>query len=170
MAMSVVLILAFQIQYGDVYLYVGLLTALFMLGAATGSMWAARRIGVSILAVESALLVVLLAAYGYAEFAPQPERSLFSICAFMACTGGIAGAQYPVLVAGDASPGARVGAVAGRIYVIDLIGAVLGAAFAGVVLIPTIGIAGTILLAVTLKAGSVVLILAAPRRTTENAA
>jgi spermidine synthase len=166
MAMSVVLILAFQIQYGDVYLYVGLLTALFMLGAATGSMWAARRIGVSILAVESALLVVLLAAYGYAEFAPQPERSLFLICAFMACTGGIAGAQYPILVAGCASRGARVGAVAGRIYVIDLIGAVLGAALAGVVLIPTIGIAGTLLVAVALKAGSVALIVAAPRRMT----
>jgi hypothetical protein len=60
--------------------------------------------------------------------------------------------------------------VAGRVYVLDLIGAVLGAALAGVVLIPTIGIAGTILLAVVLKAGSVALIVAAPRRMTAEIA
>jgi len=163
MAMSVVLILAFQIQYGDVYQYVGLLTALYMLGAASGSAWAGRRTGVPILAVEAALLVVLLIAYGCAVFGPRPELWLVLIFAFMVCTGGIAGAQYPILVAGCAFPGSGVGAAAGRIYVFDLMGAVLGAGLAGVVLIPTIGIAGTILLAAALKAGSVVLICALPR-------
>jgi hypothetical protein len=64
---------------------------------------------------------------------------------------------------------AAVGAPAGRIYVLDLAGAVLGAALAGVVLVPTMGIADTILLTVALKAGSVLLILASPRRTLASA-
>jgi spermidine synthase len=167
MAMSVVLILAFQVQYGDVYQYVGLLTALFMLGAAIGSAWATGRHRVPILAIESALLLVLLAAYGCAIFGPRPEVWLFLIYVFMAGAGGLTGAQFPILVAGSASHGPRMGAAAGRIYICDLMGAVLGAALAGVVLIPTTGIAGTLLVAAALKAGSVILICAAPggRRT-----
>jgi spermidine synthase len=161
MATSVVLILAFQIQYGDVYQYVGLLTALFMLGAAIGSVCATRRHDVPILAIESALLVVLLIAYGCVVFGPRPELWLPLIFAFMAGTGGIAGAQYPVLVAGCTSHGGKTAAVAARIYFFDLMGAVLGAALAGVVFIPTIGITGTLLVAAALKAGSVVLICAA---------
>jgi len=163
MAMSVVLILAFQIQHGDVYQYIGVLTALFMLGAVIGSAWVGSTGGVPILVVESALLGVLLVAFGCAVVGPQPEVWLPLVFVFMACTGGMVGAQFPVLVARLASHGAEIGAVAGRIYALDLLGAVLGAALAGVLLIPTIGIAGTILLAAALKAGSVILILAAPR-------
>jgi len=160
MVMSVVLILAFQVQYGDVYQYVGLLTALFMLGAAAGSAWAARRGGGPLLAVESALLLTLLLAYGCAASAPRTEVWLGLIVLLMVLTGGMTGAQYPVLVARLGTGRERVGATAGLVYALDLAGAVCGAALAGVVLVPTVGLANAILLTAALKAGSVILILA----------
>ncbi|MBI4572469.1 MAG: hypothetical protein HY713_04175, partial [candidate division NC10 bacterium] len=160
MLMSVVLILVFQVQYGDVYQYIGVLTALFMLGAAAGSAWAARCGGGPLLAIESGLLLTLILAYGCAVWAPPAEVWLGLIFPFMVLTGAMTGAQYPVLVARLRTADGRIGAPAGRIYALDLAGAVLGAALAGIVLIPTIGLARTILLTAVLKAGSLVLILA----------
>jgi hypothetical protein len=72
-------------------------------------------------------------------------------------------------VARLAPAGTGVGAPAARIYVLDLAGAIFGAALAGVVFIPVIGLANTILLTAGLKAGSVLLILASPRRTIPSA-
>jgi hypothetical protein len=143
-----------------VYQYVGLLTALFMLGAAAGSAWAARRGGGPLLAVESALLLTLLLAYGCAASAPRTEVWLGLIVLLMVLTGGMTGAQYPVLVARLGTGRERVGATAGLVYALDLAGAVCGAALAGVVLVPTVGLANAILLTAALKAGSVILILA----------
>lgn len=169
MVMSVVLILTFQVQYGDVYQYVGLLTALFMLGGAAGSLWTTRRGRTPLLAVESVLLLTLALAYGCAVTAPRPDLRLALTFTLMVLIGLTTGAQYPVLVARLSPDRAAVGALAGRIYVLDLAGAVPGAALAGVVLVPTMGIADTILLTAALKAGSVLLILAAPRRTPASA-
>jgi spermidine synthase len=164
MVMSVVLILAFQVQYGDVYQYVGVLTALFMLGAAAGSAWAASRGAGPLPAIESALLLTLLLAYGCGVWGPPADVWLGLIFSFMVLTGIMTGAQYPVLVARLRVAHGGIGAPAGKVYVLDLAGAILGAALAGIVLVPTIGLAGTILLTVVLKAGSLVLILAWQRR------
>jgi len=163
MVMSVVLILTFQVQYGDVYQYVGFLTALFMLGGAAGSLWTTGRGGAPLLAVESAFLLTLLVAYGCAVTAPPPELWLLLIFGFMVLIGATAGAQFPVLVAHLTHKGGGVGSPAGRIYVFDLVGAVFGATLTGVVLTPIMGIGGTMLIAAALKVGSVILILAARR-------
>jgi len=164
MVMSVVLILSFQIRYGDVYQYIGLLTALFMLGAAVGAAAATGRGGRPLIAIESGLVLTALLAYGCSVSEPPANVWPGLIFGLMILTGLMAGAQYPVLVARVVMTRAGVGAAAGTIYVLDLAGAVLGAALAGVVLIPTIGVSGTILLAAALKAGSVMLIVASSRR------
>jgi spermidine synthase len=169
MVMSVVLILVFQVQYGDVYQYVGALTALFMLGAAAGSAWAARLGGGPLLVIESGLLLTLSLAYGCAVWAPPAEIWLGMIFLLMVLTGLMTGAQYPVLVARLRGGDRRIGFPAGRIYVLDLAGAVLGAALAGIVLLPTIGLARTILLMAVVKAGSLLLILAWQRKLTSPA-
>jgi spermidine synthase len=163
MLMTVVLLLAFQVQYGDVYQYLGVLTALFMLGAAAGAGAAARRGGKPLLAVESGLALIALLAYGCAVLDPPAHLWLASIFALMVLTGGAVGAQYPALVARVAPAHAGVGGAAATIYAFDLAGGVAGAAMAGVVLIPTIGMPMTLLLAAVLKTGSVVLVLSARR-------
>ncbi len=165
MLMTVVLLLAFQVQYGDVYQYLGLLTALFMVGAAAGAAAGARRGGKPLLAVESGLVLIALLGYAGAAWQPPAHLWLASIFGLMVLTGGAVGAQYPALVARVATEHAGVGSAAATIYALDLAGAVAGAAVAGVVLIPTIGMPMTLLLAAVLKTGSVVLILAAPRPT-----
>ncbi len=161
MVMSVALILAFQVRYGDVYQYIGVLTSLFMLGAAAGSAWAARRGGTPLLVVESALLLTVLLAYGCVVSGPATDVGLGLIFPLMILTGTTIGAQYPVLVACLQTGRGRIGAPAGMVYILDLAGAICGAILAGIVLIPTTGLAGTLFLTAVLKAGSVVLILAA---------
>jgi spermidine synthase len=156
--------LAFQIQYGDVYQYIGLLTALFMLGAAAASRWAEARGGRPLVAVESVLLLTILFAYAAALSAPSTDVWLGLVVLLITLTGLSTGAQYPVLVARVAGSKRGIGAPAGWIYVLDLWGAMLGATLAGVVLIPTLGLRDTLLLAAILKAGSLVLILSAPDR------
>jgi spermidine synthase len=163
MVMSVVLILTFQVQYGDVYQYVGFLTALFMLGGAVGSSWAAGWGPAPLLAIEAASVLTVLLAYGCAVSAPPPELWLLLIFGFVVLIGTTAGAQFPVLVAHLTHGGGGVGSPAGRIYVFDLVGAVFGATLTGVVLTPIMGIGGTMIIAAALKVGSVILILAARR-------
>jgi uncharacterized membrane protein YuzA (DUF378 family) len=81
----------------------------------------------------------------------------------MVLIGAAAGAQFPVLVAHLTRGGGGVGSPAGRIYAFDLVGAVFGATLTGVVLTPIVGIGGTMLIAATLKIGSVILILTGRR-------
>jgi len=52
----------------------------------------------------------------------------------------------------------RLIATAGRLYAVDLCGAVLGAVLTAVVLIPGLGLKDTVLLAGMMKAGSVGLV------------
>ena len=163
MAMSVVLILTFQVQYGDVYQYVGVLAALFMLGGVVGSGWAAGWGPAPLLGIESASVLTVLVACGCVVAAPPPELWRLLIVGFMVLIGAAAGAQFPVLVAHLTRGGGGVGSPAGRIYAFDLVGAVFGATLTGVVLTPIVGIGGTMLIAAILKIGSVILILTGRR-------
>jgi spermidine synthase len=160
MVMSVALILAFQVVHGDVYQHIGVLTALFMLGAATGSIWAARRSGGELLALEMAFLGLLAAAWGGVVSGAWVAAGTSPIYPLTVLVGAMTGAQYSLVVAClGAGPG-RIGFAAASVYLLDLAGAIAGAALAGIILIPTLGLGGAILLTAGLKGASALLILA----------
>lgn len=160
MVLCVAMIFAFQVQYGDVYQYIGLLTALFMLGAAAGASWGSGRGGGPLPAVEAALVLTLLAASACAALGPREEVWLPAIVLLMGLMGAATGAQFPILVSRLRGEGGRIGASVAGISALDLAGAVGGAVLAGIVLIPTLGLTATLLLTAAVKLGSLALILA----------
>ena len=157
MALEMAALLLFQALYGYVYHWLGLLIAAFMAGLAGGSLAAARWIGkgaavcrrllllegllvffVLVLAAGLAGLPALLAQAGGPAWAFKPVLGGLMIAA-----GFLAGAEYPLAVKGARSAGRRSQAAeAGRLYGLDLAGALVGTLFMGVVLVPWIGMPG----------------------------
>jgi spermidine synthase len=161
MFMTMLLILAFQIMYGNIYHYIGLITSLFMLGLACGSRLAMMRPRTSILAIESG--IVLHAALVSLFFFSRPEATPVSLAAIFALTflsGALTGMEYPVSVSLLDRSFRAVSETGGRLYAIDLAGGFLSALITPVVLIPAMGIGKSLLLVMALKAGSLLLVYA----------
>lgn len=162
MLLYLLLIFSLQVHYGHVYHYIGLLTALFMLGSAGGAYLALRRAETSLLAIEWAILLFVGLVTLFTCLVATPPFAEYLIGALMFLAGFLTGWEYPVAVrqAADARASAA-GATAGRFYALDLIGAFLGAIIATAVLVPTLGVSGALLVALALKAGSLLVVFAA---------
>ena len=158
MLLSILLVFSFQIYFGHVYHYIGLLTSLFMLGSGSGAWWAMKRRPIPLLGVELGMTTLTVAAYLFVSLGPEAEYARWMIAALMTAAGVLTGIQYPVAVDLADRSYRRVTATAGRLYAVDLCGAVLGAVLTAVVLIPGLGLRDTVLLAGVMKAGSVGLV------------
>lgn len=156
MLMSILLILAFQIYYGYVYHYIGLLTSVFMVGLACGAFIAMKKGNIHLISIEGQLLLLALIVYLFFLLKPDPVLSQFMIFILMFYSGLLTGVEYPVAVKLSGSHGA-VSSVAGRIYALDLVGSFFGAILTAVVLIPVMGIMDTLVLVMTIKAASIFL-------------
>ncbi len=155
MALQVALLLAFQSIYGFVYEMVGLIVALFMAGLATGTTVVQRlvrdkaRLGM-LTAMQGA---VALLALGVAVALPHAAAlqsaagvfALFAIITFAA--GALNGADFPLAAACYLRLDLNVERATGTVYSVELFGACLGAALAGIAVAPVLGIIACCLLA-----------------------
>lgn len=171
MALEMAALLLFQSLYGYVYQWLGILIAAFMAGLAGGSIaavrWVREGLGVyrRVLWLEGLLLgFVFLSALGLAGFSiPLAQDGIPAwsfkpaLVGLMIAAGFLAGAEYPLAVRGawKARPAGRgQTAEAGRLYALDLAGAFAGTLLLGVVLVPWIGIPGTLGACAVWKAAS----------------
>jgi len=161
MILTVLLILAFQIYYGYVYHYIAILTSLFMLGAGAGAWWSLKRKGMSLLYIETGMVVLAMVTYVAIAVEPVALRGQAAIFTLMFLSGLFTGVEFPVAVAVADGSYRRIGTTAGGLYAVDLLGAVIGATLAAVALIPGIGLKQTIVLAGLIKIGSVILVVQA---------
>lgn len=168
MALEMTALLLFQALYGYVYQWLGVLIAAFMAGLAGGSLAAARWIEKSVAVFRGVFLLegflfsfVLGLAAGLSGLPGLPVQAGGPAGAFkpvlvglMIVAGFLAGAEYPMAVKGAGSTGrtGRQAAEAGRLYGLDLAGALVGTLFMGVVLVPWIGIPGTLIACALWKA------------------
>lgn len=158
MLMSILLILSFQIYYGYVYHYIGILTSLFMLGSAIGAFFAMKRAKTSLRAVETGILFLAGLLYLFILLSPEAGISQLIIFGSMVIIGFLTGMEYPLAVNMADSSYRTVSSTAGRFYAFDLFGAFLGAILTAVVFIPNIGIKNTLLITMVIKSGSLLLI------------
>lgn len=158
MLISILLILSFQIYYGHVYHYIGILTSLFMLGSAIGAFFAMKRIKTSLTTVETGILFLTGFLYLFILSGPETNVSQLIIFGSMITIGFLTGMEYPLAVNLADSSGRAVSSTAGRFYAFDLFGAFLGAILTAVVFIPTIGIKNTLLITMVIKSGSLLLV------------
>jgi predicted membrane-bound spermidine synthase len=117
-----------------------------------------KRRPIPLLGIELGMAALTAAAYLFVSLGPEAEHAQWMIAALMTGAGVLTGVQYPVAVDLADQSYRRVITTAGRLYAVDLCGAVLGAVLTAVVLIPGLGLRDTVLLALVMKAGSVGLV------------
>ncbi|MDD5474925.1 MAG: hypothetical protein PHU03_00250 [Syntrophales bacterium] len=159
MTVTVLLILAFQVFYGYVYYKIAFLVTAYMIGLMLGSRYVSRHLN-DIVNYRRALALIqfLLALYTMSMWGaislihglpPQSwARPLWELCfplllAFFGILGGI---HFPLSGALYAGRKNKTGEAAGLIYGMDLTGSALGAFLAGMLLLPSLGIARTLVL------------------------
>lgn len=182
MALQLCLLFAFQSYYGYVYRLVGVIIGAFMVGLAGGAMlaagatrrasqprlaaWALAGTQVLIALFALALPTILGALAGERHIvALSPLTALLGFPLLTAVVGMGVGVQFPLATATAAwgarnrEAGAGQARTAAGLYAADLIGASVGAATMGAVLIPVLGIPQTCLAAAALSAGMAVLLV-----------
>ncbi len=152
MAFNVAVLLMYQASFGYVYERIGILSALFMAGTAAGASGARflKRSQSWVQALDVASLLLLLVAPLFFTL------ELFYYVMVLLC-GAMAGMQFALIsrLIGGAKPGEH----AGRLYAVDLGGAVLGALSASILFVPLLGVGNAILSLIALKASSLVLLM-----------
>jgi len=160
--------------------------AAYMLGLASGSWWIGRHsdrlaqplrfyawleVGIGLFAAATPWLFVFLQ-QRYAQWAgvvgvvgegAHLTRFTIALVALLLPTF-LMGGTLPLLVRGVTASLPQLGRVTGRLYGLNTLGATLGAAAAGFVLLPRFGVTNAILVGVSINLGiSVVILLFAPR-------
>lgn len=158
MTTYVLLIFSFQIYFGYVYHYIGILTGVFMLGTAFGAFVGLRQPRMRLVCVEFAILAMIGMLYTYtlAEFPYYTLNHVF-IFGMMILCGILTGVQFPVAVREYDRQSHTISLNPGKLYAYDLFGAFIGALVSAVILIPTVGITHTVMILLLLKAGSTLL-------------
>ncbi len=171
MALSIVLLMAYQTRYGALYRQLGLFTAAFALGLAIGAA-AATRVGrarnarVTMIATEVALLAVatlvalLLPPLAAADPSPTVEATFIALNALL---GALVGAQFPAAARICIPRPDRIAARAGALYAADLAGAWIGSMSVPVLLLPSLGLVHTCVLVAAVKVLSLCVIALAKR-------
>ncbi|HSW39174.1 MAG TPA: spermine synthase, partial [Acidobacteriota bacterium] len=177
MIFDLMLIFAFQIIFGYVFYWVGILVAAFMAGVMAGGLWMTahmKRVDSSLPALirlETALVIfafslpwVFVGAGGLLahEWGDFLLRGVF--VALSMASGVLVGAQFPLANREYLKFAPNLGKTAGLLYGADLFGGWIGGIIGGVALLPVLGLMETSLLVVMLKVFSLLILLAARNR------
>jgi len=142
LAAEVFIIYLYQTSFGYVYRDISAIVGLFMLGLALGGWLMSRRAvarpGSAMLAVECAQAVLVLSLPAVCSLLS------FSPWAFMLLSpavGFLTGSQFPLAARIGLRSGGRAGTVAGAYDAADHLGALAGAAWAGLLMVPALGVA-----------------------------
>ncbi len=158
---ELIILMVFQIYFGQLYQAIALLISGFMIGLATGVwfaevqsskikfVWLIKNQG--LIGVFSLVIFLILLLVQEFTFPDILLKTLLYIS--MPILGGMTGLQFSFAVKLQKQSKAKVASSA---YAIDLIGAAGGAILASVLLIPALGIPGSVLLVVGLNLLSIV--------------
>ncbi|HQJ15990.1 MAG TPA: hypothetical protein PLJ26_05855 [Candidatus Omnitrophota bacterium] len=165
MSMTLALVFRVQVQYGYVYQLIGILTALFMSGAAAGSVAAGYFIRrakdpLNALAVNEVACVAFVLAVFFAVMRGSSVNVSSAVyCVLFVISGFFVGVEFPL--AAHLYRAGRTGRPGdpGVVFSADLAGGVCASVLSGVFFLPLLGLAGTLAVLAALKAVSAALIL-----------
>jgi spermidine synthase len=155
MGSEILVIFAFQIYYGYIYLQIGIIITVFLAGLLPGA-WLGNKLqrpDKQILVLTDGLLIAILAAFilaivGFADRLPVAFYLIFGFVVSLAC-----GFQFPVALFLKGSDNTA----ATRTFSADLMGAACGTLLTSVVLIPYVGILWAAAVLIGLKMVSLIL-------------
>ena len=171
-SMNLFLLFQYQSRFGSLFLEVGLVTALFMLGAFIAG-WGVRRFlaghGLEPFLFLPAIVVAhLVFVLVTASLPGQEGKALFHF--LFVLSGAFTGVYFPLAayrLSLEGKPPHTSGAI---LEFLDHAGGALGAFLAGLVLIPVLGSRATLGLVAALMAANLVVHVAAPKRRKPRAA
>ena len=171
MLFELIIIFTFQIIYGYLFYWIGLLISVFMTGALAGSFWVMKKIRKIknelpfFLKTEGAIIVfalilpAILTAYEYHASESRPFinfKIVFLVISLI--SGFIIGIQFPLANKIHLSQGkSGISETAGLLYGSDLLGGWLSGMIGGVILLPLLGVLNSCLVIVLLKSMTFVL-------------
>lgn len=175
MIFSLILIFMFQVTYGNVFSWIGLLVAFFMAGAAAGALLITQLLPhirhgkrwfltmeLAIICFTLALPLVFQIIHPLLDspLAFDLFRMLFLVLSLAA--GMLVGVQYPLANKLLLRRPVGISQTGGMLYASDLLGGWMGGIAGGVVLLPVMGVTGTCLTVVILKLSSFLITAAEP--------
>ena len=171
MLFDLIIIFSFQIIYGYVFYWLGLLVSVFMAGTLAGSFWVTRNLRDIknefgfFLKTEAAIIIfalvlpVIISTYGYGQ--PEGWFLLDFKIAFIAISmisGLLIGIQFPLAnkihLAKNQS---GLSETAGLLYGADLLGGWASGMISGIILLPVLGVFNSCLVIVFLKLATFIL-------------
>jgi len=157
----IVLMYLYQTRFGSLYLHVGLISALFMVGLTAGAVVAAtlsaatsgRRQGLlpGVLFAQAVLLVLIV--LGGSKMLPGAGHGLFAV-AFAVC-GFSSGMYWPVAAAQLSRAGFEPAQAGSRLEAADHLGACFGGLLTSLLMVPVLGTSTTLLVLVGLLLANV---------------
>ncbi|OQB43684.1 MAG: quinol dehydrogenase membrane component [Candidatus Hydrogenedentes bacterium ADurb.Bin179] len=167
MAFNIVLMFIYQARFGSLFLDIGLITALFMLGSSAGCACVSRLLqryrGLSprrLMGVFLTVQVLILLA-----IAPLPEWSRPVWLALFLWGGIFTGIYVPLVAAQSAAAGIAAPRAGAHLELSDTLGGALGALSTGLLLLPLLGAKGTVTLLAALVAVNLAPLLLPARNT-----
>ncbi len=177
MLFDLILIFAFQVLYGYIFYWLGLLVTAFMAGVMVGGMYMAAFIKKSaspmpaLIRIEIVLIVFALLlpfvflhagsllVYAWFDYA---LRLVFLLLSFL--SGIMVGAEFPLANSEYLRSSTDLSKTAGLLYSADLMGGWLGGMAGSVVLLPLLGLFQTVIALVMLKICSLALLVLAYKK------
>lgn len=176
MVFDLLLIFAFQVLFGFVFHWIGFLLAAFMGGVGVGGLvmtvllphikddrglFIKIEVAVIFFAVLLPLLILAVAPYLGNPVVFILAQLLFLLLAFVA--GALIGLKFPLANKIHLSHSPNLSRTAGLMYSTDLLGGWFGGIIAAVVLLPVLGLVGTSLVVVMIKASSLIMLIISHR-------
>jgi spermidine synthase len=164
-SLEIIILIGFQILYGNLYSRIGIIITSFMLGLAIGAFCATRNLGrlqkrsvswIS-LAIAAYSIIIPLLLFLLRGVTGSVGLSLISYALFPLMTvviGFLVGALFPVA---SKLRFKEAGETSGTLYFYDYAGACIGAVLVSVLLIPLLGILGTCIVTAVLGVASALL-------------
>ncbi|MCK4652885.1 MAG: fused MFS/spermidine synthase [Candidatus Cloacimonetes bacterium] len=177
MIFDLVLIFTFQILYGYVFLWIGLLVTAFMVGVAVGGMIMTslleriKRDLISFVRIEFALVLFSgILPIIFLLFHPYLDRPviyillqiIFLVLSFI--SGLLIGSQFPLANKIYLKNSLKIGRTAGLLYSADLLGGWIGGLIGGVVLLPVLGLLKTCMVVLMFKVCSLIIVATSSRK------
>jgi len=154
----IILMYLYQTRFGSLYLYVGLISSLFMTGLTAGSAITRHLLLHKKLRMESFLFTTILAhtiILAVAANWPLEQWNHFTfILAFLLC-GLCAGGYFPLAAGRLADSAIETRAAGSKLEIADHLGAAAGAFLTGLAIVPVLGTKATLLAFALLLASNV---------------
>ena len=160
----IVLMYLYQTHFGSLYLYIGIISSLFMVGLTAGATlisWLVSRRSRHQSQVTGHVFAVIVAhtlILATISFWPVEQQShLFFAVAFVLC-GVCAGCYFPLAAQQLTGSGFEIGQVGSKLETADHIGASIGGLLTGLTLVPVLGASVTLFVFILLLLANVPLV------------